>query len=129
MDINIVLGILGFVTQFIGLAIGGVWALSRMESRMSSQVTKNRDDIHNELDRMRREVGEAVAAMRQKINDVELWTRDTFIRRDSFFELMRRGEKLMDSQFATITAQFEKVDVRFGKVDEKLDRIVERRAD
>lgn len=66
-------------------------------------------DTH-EFALLRREFGETGAALRQKINEVELWNRDNFVRRDTF---------------SAVTASWHgEVRTRFEKIDEKIDRVV-----
>ena len=115
----IVLGIAGFALQGVLLLIGGTWKLAQMEQRITGTITTQRkeiDDAHIAAsDTMRREFGESVSALRQKVHEVETWSRDHFVRRDSFEVVVR---EIRDA----ITTQGEKIDKRLDRIDEKLDR-------
>lgn len=69
-------------------------------------------DHMDDLDTMRHEFGETVAAVRTKIHDVEMWNRDTFVRKDSFEMVIGRLEKSIE---------------KLGdKIEDRIDKMVER---
>jgi hypothetical protein len=102
------LGILGFVTNLIVLAIGGTWALGRQSNKLEMA-------LRDEHEIFRREFGESLAALRQKINDVELWSRDEFIRREDFY-------RIVDGINASIGSWGEKIDARLDRLEDILRR-------
>ena len=59
--------------------------------------------------------GETVAAIRQKMTDMELWNRDTFVTKSTFDVVMQQlrsdAERLED-----------KIDNRFDRLEAKLER-------
>ena len=77
LDSSIVIGIGSFVLNLIVLAVGG----TRWIERIKADARKELDE---EMARTRRETGEGLAAMRQKVVEVELWGRDNFVRKESF---------------------------------------------
>lgn len=88
--------------------IGGTWILSASKQEILDKIREDRDiDV--------RAFGETIAALKQKINDVELESYKAFVRRDSFQEMIRQ---MTDATNA-----------RFDKVDVKLDRLFERHGD
>jgi hypothetical protein len=100
------LGILGFVTNLIVLAIGGTWALGRQSNKLEMA-------LRDEHEIFRREFGESLSALRQKINDVELWSRDEFIRREDFY-------RIVDGINGNITGLGDKIDARNDRLEEIL---------
>lgn len=64
--------------------IGGAWKLGRVELALRDAIALSAQEVESRVDRNSREFGEVVAALRAKITEVELFTRDTFIRRDTF---------------------------------------------
>lgn len=61
-----------------------------------------------------RQVGETVAALRTKIHEFETWSRDEFVRKQSFETIMSRNEKLQEQRD-------ERMDKRFDRIEKKLD--------
>lgn len=113
------LGIAGFVLQGLALAIGGVWKFTQMEQRITGTISQHRKEIDEEhtsaIEALRRECGESVAAIRQKVHEIETWSRDHFVRRDSFEVVVR---EIRDA----ISAQGANLDKRLDRIDAKLDR-------
>ena len=104
---------------FIG---GGSWKAARMESSLqhgfTQALTAHRREIDDELDRVRREFGEGLTALRQKTVEIELYTRDTFVRRESFLE----ATKGMNEAVRTLS---DRLDAKLEKLDAKLERLGE----
>jgi hypothetical protein len=118
------IGAVGLVVQIIVLAAGGAWKLSRVEKSLleafGSALKVHRDEVDAETDRLRRDFAETVTALRQKITEIELYARDTFVRRESFYEVTKG---LADA----LRTLGDKLEARMDRFDSKLDRITERR--
>lgn len=121
------LGVLGFVLNVVVLAIGGTWALSRQAQTIQESISvsrretdtefqKLRDEIHLEHDDFLRRFGDSLAAIRQKVSEVELWARDEFVRRDDFY-------RILDGINKSITALGEKIDARVDRLESKLEQL------
>jgi hypothetical protein len=108
------LSVAAFVLNLLVLVIGGTWRLSRMEVSLSNKITRTRAEIEERQDRQSREVGETVAAVREKINQVELYCRDTFVRRDGFY-------KVRDELAVDIKTLGEKIEARLERMESKID--------
>ncbi len=88
----------------------------------TATTTTEIHDLRNEIDSHGREVGETTAAIRQKITEVELYVRDTYVRRDSWHQAMVQiqerwsaGERIAEE--------------RAQRLETKVDRIIERMGD
>jgi hypothetical protein len=125
--ITIGLGIAGFSIQGLVLAAGGVWKLAQMEARIKETITTHRtelDDIIARLreqtaegtDRARRDIGETILAMQTKIAQFEIWTRDTFVRRESFLVVITRIEEGQQRNA-------DKLDERLGRIEGKIEAL------
>lgn len=132
--LTIGLGVLGFFLQALVLAVTGTRALGRMEAGLRDAISEHRTQIDTEIggmrrdltadaDRVRREAGEATAALRAKIHeveerirDVEVWARDEFIRKESF--LLVTGEVK-----AAMAKQTETIDMRLNQVAAELKAV------
>lgn len=81
-----------------------------LERRINS-LAANIDDIS---DRMRREFGETVGAMQQKIHEFEKWSRDEFVRKQSLEAMLARTEKAQEQRD-------ERLEKRLDRIEKKLD--------
>lgn len=70
----------------------GGWNLSNkmadMEARLRVAITAAKTELELRQDATARDNGEGLAALRQKTHEVEIWARDTFVRRDSFLAVI-----------------------------------------
>jgi len=122
-DVGIYIGIGTFALTVIGYAIKLTWQASRTEQEQREYTDAQIDNLRRDMmsvergsleraESLRHETGEMGSALRTKIHDVETWTRDTFVRKDSFDMVIGRLEKSID---------------KLGdKIEEKLDRLAER---
>ena len=63
-----------------------------------------------------REAGESIAAIRQKVHEVETWSRDNFLRRESFTQTMAAYE-------ARSTESRNDLKDRLGRIESKIDHM------
>src|SRR5260221_147361 len=82
-----IIAIAAFILNLLVLTVGGTWKLSQLDASLLKAISKARDEIEERQDRLSRECGETVAAVREKIVQVELYCRDNFIRRDGFYKV------------------------------------------
>lgn len=106
----LIVNMIGLVLTGVGLAVTGTWQLGRMSNQLSSAIAKAREEIDDDLKVFERNIGEALSAIRQKVNDVELDAYKTFVRRESFYEVI--------NQFK------DAVEARMDKFEGKLDKII-----
>ena len=85
--------------------------------------------IDEETDNTVHDFGETVAAIRQKMTDMELWNRDTFVTKSTFDVVMQQlrsdAERLadrIDGRFDRLEAKEDKIDSRFDRLEAKLER-------
>ena len=84
---------------------------AQVENLMRDVIRIERDS-QGRAETLRHETGEVGAALRTKVHEVEVWTRDTFVRKDSFEMVIGRLEKSIE---------------KLGdKIEDKMERIVER---
>lgn len=121
------LGLAAFVVNIVVLAIGGTWALARQGRGIEQAIYRSRQETDGEIDKLRydlrtehddflRRFGDSLSAIRQKVNDVELWARDEFVRRDDFY-------RILDGINKSITALGDKIDARVDKLVNKIDQL------
>jgi hypothetical protein len=116
----VALGVFGLLLNAGILAVTGTWKLAQVEASLRKTLTSHRDEIDMDLDAVRRECGESLLALRTKINEVELWCRDNYVRRDSFYKVADTFQSDMKSMGADLKAQLEKID---GKLERLRERV------
>lgn len=109
---------LGTILALVGSVGAGVWRFSRVEKAILDAGKQGDEELRNEMEAkfenvgrdvlrlerdntgraeiMRHETGEMGAALRAKIHEVEMFTRDTFVSKQSFEIVINRMEKMMD---------------------------------
>ncbi|MGJ5036611.1 hypothetical protein ACQR13_21095 [Bradyrhizobium sp. HKCCYLRH3059] len=123
------------ITLIIMIAGGGagvVWRLTRVETNIRKSIADETRALEDkiaaltgrlaavekqnlvDLDVARREIGEAVAAVRTKVHEIETWARDEFVRKNSFELVIARMEKSLETLG-------DKIDKRLERLTEKID--------
>jgi hypothetical protein len=109
-----ILTIVSFVFIAGGTLVTLTWKLSRLELSLRGTIQVSRNEIEERQDRVVREFGETVSAMREKVREVELFCRDTFMRRDSFLEANRQNA-------IEFKAFGERIESRLERMETKID--------
>ena len=104
----------------IALAVSFTWKLSKVTSEIRDEISRDKEVIRAEIRAESRMVGETIGAVRTKITEVEIWSRDNFVRRDSF-------QSIIDRFTSEQQAWRDAMDERFSRFEAKLDRPIERR--
>lgn len=81
----------------------------------------HRDEIKAEIAAERRDVGEGLSALRQKINDVELEAAKVYVRRESWHQAMNQLQE-------TFGKSDQAAEQRMLRIEEKIDRLADRMA-
>lgn len=109
------LGVFGFLTNILVLAITGTRALGRVETAILDRIAKVKEEIDEELASDRRIAAEAFAAVRHKMHEIELYSERTFVRRDSYHAAMQRVTSEMASVQQANQAQRDSMELKFEK--------------
>ena len=113
-DTTVLLGVAGFVLNVIVLLVTMTWKLSKAKGEIIDRINESRSEIDERRERDRREIGETFSALRSHIQHVEIWSRDTFARRDSF----AAGIGRIESQISVLD---NKITGRLNRLDDKID--------
>lgn len=125
MTVAETVAVAGLLLNILIAVVGLTWGVSKIRDTVRREVEEDREKITLEINALRhshdgqigtlrRDTGEVTAALRQKITEVELFNRDTFMRRDSFYEVMK-------GYGADMRSQFEKIDSRLERMEAKID--------
>lgn len=103
-----------FFLNVLVAVIGLTWGVRRIGQEIEQKIEAHRDRFDDQIDRLQNETGELGHSLRTKIQHVELFVRDTYVRRDSFYQTMKGyGEEMR--------GQFEKIDARLERMESKID--------
>lgn len=86
------------LVALLGAGLGVVWSVryevrimkhdiqgvAQRQEALESQIRNLDNSMVNQFDRVERELGETIAAMREKVTQVELYMRDNFVRKETF---------------------------------------------
>src|ERR1041385_233038 len=82
-----IITIASFVFTAAGMLVGVTLRLSGVVSELKDAIKTSKDEVEARQDVITKQFGETVAALRQKVNDVELDTAKTYMRRESFYQV------------------------------------------
>lgn len=106
---------IGSLCLNVGIAVvGATWGISKIKDAVRDAIEKHREKYDNDLDNIGRSFDEGLAAIRQKMHDLETWIRDEFVRKQSFDNSATRMER-------TIAAEFDKLEKRLDRMEAKID--------
>lgn len=111
---NTIVTISSFVFTAVVMLVTVTWRVSQAVADLRKAIIQSRDEIEAKMDAQQREFGETAAALRTKIHEVEMWSRDTFVRKDSFEGGLSRIEKVISDRFGGVEARMERME---GKID------------
>lgn len=114
MALSEYIALAGLTLNILVAVVGLTWFVSKIRETVRDEIATHREKFDGELHSLRLNTGEIAAALRQKITEVELFNRDTFMRRDSFYEAMK-------GYGADIRDQFGKVEQRLERMESKID--------
>lgn len=104
---------LTFAAGVIAYAVKITWAIRDLGEGLRADMetrSSQRDQSNIERDAtLRRELGETFHAQRTKIHEVEMWSRDTFVRKDSFELVVGRLESSIEKLGDRLENKLEKL--------------------
>ena len=121
--IGAIVSVVGIMLSVVGMAVKTTRAVSKSETELRSDMDAQVDNLQRDIARLerdaiargdtyRQEFGETASAIRQKLHDVEVFTRDHFVSKDSFELVVGRLEKSIE---------------KLGdKIEDKLERFFQR---
>lgn len=112
--IGVIIGAVTIVVNILVLSIGGTWKLSELKASLVKEIHESKEEVEAGHAKYVREVGESLSALREKVREVELYCRDTFMRRDSFYEVNRANTE-------ALKALGEKIEARLERMEAKID--------
>lgn len=115
-DTSVVIAIVTLLINILVLIIGLARNNTSARREIDVQITKETRELREIIEAGARNMGEAVSAVRTKINQVELWTRDEFVRREDFY-------RIVDGMNKAIGDLGDKIDARTDQLLQKIDEV------
>lgn len=118
MEYGIYIGGATLATAIIAYVVRVTFWVGQIDKEAREYMDAQIDNLHRDIikleragadraDNIRHEFGETGAAIRQKVHEVETWSRDTFVRKESFEQAITRMENSMDKAVNKIDARIE----------------------
>lgn len=96
-------------------ARGDMRRIAKTVDQLASDLKAHADEDAARFEQVRRETGEVVSAIRTKLTEVEIYARDTFVRRDSFAAALSQQQTLLTTMIADLKGWM-------GRIERRLDR-------
>jgi hypothetical protein len=113
---------LQFMIAFAGMAIAGIWRLSRVESTISDKLTRLMDtqkqEFIHEMQKLRDKYDVELNMLRNGDSRIEIWARDEFVRQREFYPIV-------ESIKNDIRMLGDKIDAKMIRIEEKIDKLGE----
>ena len=126
--IGALIGAIGIVLTIIGMAVKSTRAISKVETEVRADMDAQIDNLQRDIskfhragmeksDTIIREFGETASAIRQKLHDVEVFSRDHFVSKDSFESVVGRIERSFEKMTERLEGKLEKAVEKFQSRD------------
>jgi len=99
--------------------VGVTWGIARIKEAVRAEIDAHRDRFSGDIDELRKGFGETVAALRQKISEVELYAANQYVRREGFYEVQKQLAGDIKAMGEQIAARLERMEL---KIDSKPGR-------
>jgi hypothetical protein len=114
MNVAEVTAISALILNVVVAIVGLTWGLGKIRDTVRDEIEEHREAFDSEIASLRREFGETVQAIRQKVSDVEIWGRDNYVKKDSFGMVTDRISREV-KDFA------DRIDKRLERMEVKID--------
>jgi hypothetical protein len=91
------------------------WRARGIQADLEKQINLKVDELR---DRILRDTGEGLTALRQKAVDMEIWNRDNFVRKTEFQNAIDSFTRSVDSLRTEMNGQY-------ARLNDKMDQIIQ----
>lgn len=114
---DLLVGIAAFVLQAIIVTATVVWQLGKVRDELKDEINTSRKELEKEadakFDQVQRQFGETIMALREKVVQIELYIRDTYVSKNSF-------NTILDRILVELKAQGEKFENRCTRLETEI---------
>lgn len=90
--------------------------VAEFDAKLTYEVSQVREEMKLDRDELSHRNGEVMQAIRQKINDVEIWNRDNFVRRGDLTDATSALNKSIDVLRADVTSTMTRIESKIDKL-------------
>lgn len=131
---DVMLTLIGYLGTILVVIAAVSYRVGRTESAIQTKIVEMQKagdrHVDDEVDKLARNVGEAVAALRSRADGIEtemrrtttesaIWNRDNFVRREDFRDAVESINKNIAEVRASIDASFQRLEEKIGRIAEK----------
>jgi hypothetical protein len=109
------LTLIGLAGTFTASVATGAWWFRGIKADLEKQIVKKVDDLREKI---LRDTGESLAALRQKAVDMEIWNRDNFVRKTEFQNAVDSFTRSIDSLRSDMNGQY-------ARLSDKIDQLIQ----
>lgn len=120
MIATVVIATVNGAATILYLSIWGTWKIAGVQAGIMAAIANHKKEVADSIEVHQRIMGETIAAVRQKINEVELWGRDHFVRSDEFTHALADINQ-------TMTRMDDSLGARLIRMETKIDAASTRR--
>lgn len=95
----------GFMLQLVVAVVAVVWAVALLKESLRKDNEKGFEKLMHRIELLTKNTLAGEAKLIAKITEVEIWARDTFVRRESFFTATKDLKEDMTRQFEKLEEQ------------------------
>lgn len=123
---DLMIAIATLMVTTISIIVAGVWKLTTVRDELKDAITGNRLELEkkmdDEMEEIRRQFGETITALREKLTQIELYIRDNYVSKNSF-------NTVLDRILVEMKSISEKVESRFLRMETEIKNAFLRRRD
>lgn len=116
--ISAIIAAIALTLNLIQRIFGGGWNLSKnlqsVQEKLSREIADLKREIENRQDTHLSQTGDALAALKEHVRQVEFHLRDFYIRKDDFGVHMKSHDDLLRTNF-------ENLSLRLNRIEKRLD--------
>lgn len=114
MSLADMIALISLAFNIIVASVGLTWGIGRIREAVRDEIEEHKEKVNFSINELRSYTGEVATALRTKITEVELFTRDHFVRVDTF-------ARFADSVSELLKQSLDKLDKRLDRMENKLD--------
>lgn len=116
MEVSTYIALGGLIVTIIINIVLLTWSIANIRLDLTTKIAAAKDEMENQINASIKMYGETITAIRQKINDVELYGSKEYVRREGFY-------KVQETLTKDIKTLGDKLDAGLQRVNDKLDNM------
>jgi hypothetical protein len=106
----------GLGLNIVVAIVGCTWGIGKIRDTVRAEIETHREKFAGQIDALEMRYGDSIAALRQKVADVELWAANNYVRRDGFYKVQEQ----LSQEFRNMR---ESMEGRFQRIEEQISHL------